>query len=254
MKGRIVRRNLRRGTAYESYVWFNHAWVYLGRFPSTVTALQAQAQAAVVLQGGGQWTPPTVQKGQVGCDGIRARTLVDGAVVFDISVSVHAERRVAQSFLSYEAALAARMQWLDHINQGDYDWRPVTERLPKQKPLGAELKMDPPPTKNILFVDYAYRWFLARKDLWAKRTLYEYRSGVSRFLNLAFPTVPVHAIDDQAIMSLEALMASNKITLPRRAKIRRALAKILHSSITDGLRQRHPATYEWCKSGKVAGV
>lgn len=247
MKGQIALRSLKRGPSYESYVQFDDKWVYLGQFPSEEAAREAQAQAYLVLQGGGHWTPPAIRKIQIGSDGIRPRTLADGTVVFDITVSIHSERLLAQSFLSFETALASRKEWLDRINQGDLDWRPATQPLPKQKPLGATLKMDPPPSPNISFAKYANRWHKARKALWAKPTFYEYRSAMKRFVNPVLGAVLVVQIDALHLKLLDEKMLADGLSKGRRTKIRRALTKILHSTITDGLRTSHPASYAWCR-------
>lgn len=254
MKGRTVHRKTRRGISHESYVLFDGKWVYLGQYPSHSAARRAQAQALPLLKSGGTWTCPKVPKTQVEGDGVQPRTLVDGTVLYDITVSVQSKRDSAHGFSSQDAALVARKEWLDRINRGDLEWRPVTEARPKQKPKGASLKMDPPPPKDIRFVDYAYRWYGDRKALWKRRTVYEYRSGVSRFLNVVLATVPVRAITKEHLMAVDARMAHTNISLERRTKIRRTLAKILHSTVSDGLRTSHPATYAWCRSGKVAGT
>lgn len=249
MKGRIVLRSLRRGPSYESYVKFDGKWVYLGQFPSEDAALQAQAQAVLLLERGGQWTRPSVPKVQIEDDGIQPRILVDGTVVFDITVSLNCTKLTAKSFPNKDVARAARVEWLDHLNRGDSAWRPKTQARPKQKPLGATLKMDPAPSHNITFAKYAYRWHIARKRLWAKPTLYGYRSAIKRFVNPVLGEVAVTQIEVKHLKSLDARMAEDGVGKKRRTKIRRALTKILHSTITDGLRTSHPASYAWCREG-----
>jgi hypothetical protein len=249
MKGNITQRHLKRGTSYESYVEFQGDWVYLGRFASETEAKQAQAKALPLLQRGERPIPPPVPKSQIGTEGISTRTLKDGTVLFDINVTAMGKREMVTSFRTEAEALQARTLWLEHINRSDLTFRPVTTLLPKQRPIGADLKMDPPPPFDILFAEYAYRWFLARRDLWATSTLYDYRCGVKRCLNDALGTVPVKSINESHLAALDAMMVERKMSKKRRTKIRRILAKILHSTIVDGLRKSHPASYAWCHNG-----
>lgn len=252
MKGRIVHRQLKRGMSYESYVMFNDKWVYLGQFSSEAEAFQAQGIALSLLQRGERPIPPPVPRVQDGTEGIIPRPLTDGTVVYDIDVTVKGEREVVPSFPTEAQAVRARAEWLDQINKGNLMFRPATTRLPKQKPLGAKLKMDPPPSSDILFSTYAYQWYRARKQLWSPQTLYEYRSGMKRFINVVLGAVPVAAIDQRHLAALDALMTRHKVTTKRRVKIRRTLTKILHSTSIDGLRTSHPASYAWCHAGTEA--
>jgi len=251
MNGHIVQRVLKSRTAYEAYVRHEKKQMYIGMFGTKKQARTAQREAHQLLKQGHRPSPPPVPRMQVGDEGVTSRSLIDGTIVYDINVTVKRKRDSVQSFLTKVEAIAARTAWLEHINAGDLTFRPTTQPLPKQKPLGAELRMDPAPPADILFVDYAYRWYQARKDLWAVWTLYEYRSAVSRFVNKVLETVPVIAINESHLKTLDAMLASHKITLKRRIKIRRALAKILHSTIVDGLRTSHPASYAWCRTGQV---
>ncbi|MDP3092831.1 MAG: hypothetical protein Q8N04_19320 [Nitrospira sp.] len=251
MKGHIVLRVLKNRIAYEANVRYKGKTIYIGRFCEEQDAKKGQREAYKLLKQGQRPSPPPVPRMQVGDEGVTSRSLIDGTIVYDINVTVKRKRDSVQSFLTKVEAIAARTAWLEHINAGDLTFRPTTQPLPKHKPLGAELRMDPSPPADILFVDYAYRWYQARKELWAAWTLYEYRSAVRRFLNPVLETVPVIAVSEGHLKTLDAMLASHKVTQKRRTKIRRALAKILHSTIVDGLRTSHPASYAWCRTGQV---
>lgn len=72
---------------------------------------------------------------------------------------------------------------------------------------------------------------------------------MKRCLNDALGTVPVKSINESHLAALDAMMVERKMSKKRRTKIRRILAKILHSTIVDGLRKSHPASYAWCHNG-----
>lgn len=251
MNGHIVLRVLKSRTAVEAYVRYKKKQVYIGMFGSKKQARKAQREAHQLLKQGQRPSPPPVPRMQVGDEGVTSRSLIDGTIVYDINVTVKRKRYSVHSFRTKAEAIAARTAWLEHINAGDLTFRPTTQLLAKRKPLGAELRMDPSPPADILFCDYAYLWYQARKDLWAVRTLYGYRSAVSRFANKVLETVPVIAINESHLKTLDAMMASHRVTPKRQTKIRRALAKILQSTIVDGLRTSHPASYAWCRTGQV---
>ena len=251
MNGHIVQRVLKSRTAYEAYVRHEKKQMYIGMFGTKKQARKAQREAHQLLKQGQRPSPPPVPRMQVGDEGVTSRVLIDGTIVYDINVTVKRERDSVQSFRTKVEAIAARKAWLEHINAGDLSFRPTTQPLPKQKPHGAELKMDPKPTPDILFGDYAFRWYEARHELWAPATLAENRSLVGRYLNKVVEDVEVRAITHSHLTALEALMAKENLSDLRRSKVRRLLIKILSSAVLDGLQPSNPASYGWCRTGKV---